>query len=262
VLGPLLYDHLIKQTRQFCAKVTPSAIPLEHSLHFSRVRVILPSGRVQIVKTAIAIAVLIVVVALGLFRLQSESGPLALARCKAAVGQAKSWTIESSSQPGNSNNTTFKNRIEVSCPADYRSVFRSRTPDNVIREQSTVYSGGATYVENLEGNWSKSASADDSPALKECGKGPVIVQNTVFNAIIELPRRRAGTMVKGELQSINGGSCQDWSIDYGNEWPQMAPYTICLDTKTHLPLRITFAPSGATNDFSGWNSTTVEPPSL
>jgi len=187
---------------------------------------------------------------------------MALARCKAAVAQAKSWTIESSSQPGNSNNTTFKDRIEVSCPADYKSVFRSRTPDNVIREQSTVYTSGATYIENLDGNWTKSPSAGDSPSLKECGKGPVIVQNTVFNAIIELPRRRAGTMVKGELQSINGGSCQDWSIDYGNEWPQMAPYTICLDLKTHLPRRITYTQSGAMNDFSGWNSTTVEPPPL
>ena len=211
-------------------------------------------------KTVLAIAAIILVLALLFFRFQSESGPMALARCKAAVGQARSWTIESFSEPGNSSNTTVKNRIEVSCPTDYRSGFISRTPDNVIREQSTVYTSGATYVENLDGNWTKSPSAGDSPALKECGKGPVFVQNTVFNAIIELPRRKAGTMVKGELQSINGGSCQDWSIDYGNEWPQMAPYTICLDPKTHLPRRITYSQSGATNDFSGWNTTTVEPP--
>jgi len=217
---------------------------------------------VEIVKIVLAIAAIILVLALLLFRFQSESGPMALARCKAAVGQARSWTIESSSQPGNSNNTTFKDRIEVSCPADYKSVFRSRTPDNVIREQSTVYSGGVTYIENLEGNWTKNPSAGDSPALKECGKGPVLVQNTVFNAIIELPRRKVATMVKGELQSINGGSCQEWSIDYGNEWPQMAPYSICLDPKTHLPRRITYSQSGATNDFSTWNSTIVEAPTL
>jgi hypothetical protein len=214
------------------------------------------------VKTVLAIAAVILLLVLLFFRFQSESGPMALARCKAAVGQAKSWTIESFSQPGNSNNTTFKNRIEVTCPADYKSVFISRTPDNVIREQSTVYTSGATYVENLEGNWTKSPSAGDSPALKECGKGPVLVQNTVFNAIIELPRRRAETMVKGEIQSINGGSCQDWSIDYGNEWPQMAPYTVCLDLKTHFPRRITFTESGATQDFTGWNSTTVQPSTL
>jgi hypothetical protein len=214
------------------------------------------------VKTVLAIAAVVLLLALFFFRFQSESGPMALARCKAAVSQAKSWTIESFSEPGNSNNTTVKNRIEVSCPGDYRSGFISRTPDNVIREQSTVYATGATYVENLEGNWTKSPSAGDSPALKECGKGPVLVQNTVFNAIIELPRRKVATIVKGELQSINGGSCQDWSIDYGNEWPQMAPYTICLDTKTHLPRRITYSQSGATNDFSGWNTTTVEPPTL
>jgi hypothetical protein len=212
------------------------------------------------VKTILAIAVLIVVVALALFRFQSESGPMALAGCKTAVGQVKSWTVESVSQLDSSNGTTFKTRVEVNCPADYKSVSSSRTPDNVIREQATVYADGATYVENLNGTWSKSASASDSPALKECGRGPLLVQQTVFNAIIELPRRRAGKMEKGELRSINGESCQEWSIDYGNEWPQMAPYTICIDRKTHLPWRITYTLSGATNDFSGWNSTTVEPP--
>jgi hypothetical protein len=214
------------------------------------------------VKTFLVIAAGILVLALFFFRFQSESGPMALAGCKTAVGQAKSWTMESVSQPDSSNNTTFKNRIEVNCPADYKSVFKSRTPDNVIREQATVYAGGVTYVENLDGNWSKAPSASDSPALKECGKGPLLVQQTVFNAIIELPRRRAGKMEKGEVQSINGESCQEWSVDYGNEWPQMAPYTICIDRKTHLPRRITYSQSGATNDFSGWNSTTVEPPEL
>lgn len=212
-------------------------------------------------KTVLAIAAVILVLVLVFFRFQSESGPMALTRCKTAVGQAKSWTVESSSQPDSTNNTTFKDRIEVGCPDDYKSVFKSRTPDNVIREQATVYTGGITYMENLDGNWTKSPSTD-SPAVKECGKGPLLVQHTVFNAIIELPRRKAGKIEKGEIRSINGESCQEWSIDYGNEWPQMAPYTICLDRKTHLPRRITYSESGATNDFTGWNSTTVEPPVL
>ena len=187
---------------------------------------------------------------------------MALARCKTAVGQAKSWTLETVSLPDSSNGAIVKYRNEVSCPADYKYVSSSRTPDNVIREQATVYAGGVTYEEGLDGNWSKYNSTGESPALKECGRGPVLVQNTVFNAIIELPRRRAGKMVKGELQSINGGSCQEWSIDYGNEWPQMAPYTICIDRRTHLPRRITYTLSGVTNDFTGWNSTAVEPPAL
>ncbi|HKV62088.1 MAG TPA: hypothetical protein VJO16_09255 [Candidatus Acidoferrum sp.] len=213
-------------------------------------------------KTLLAIAAIILVLVLVFFRFQSESGPMALARCKTAVAQAKSWTVESTSEPNNANNTTFKNRIEVSCPDSYKSVFKSRTPDNIIREQATVYASGLTYVENMDGNWTKGSTVGESPALKECGKGPLLVQQTVFNAIIELPRRRAGKMEKGELQSIDGVSCQEWSVDYGNEWPQMAPYTICIDRKTHLPRRITYSESGATNDFSGWNSTTAEPPTL
>jgi hypothetical protein len=212
------------------------------------------------VKTVLAIAAILLILALVFFRFQSESGPIALAGCKTAVGQVKSWTVETVSQSDSSTGTTFKSRVEVNCPADYRSVISSRTPDNVIREQSTVYANGSTYVENLDGNWSKSPSAGDSPSLKECGRGPLLVQQTVFNAIIELPRRKAGKMEKGELQSINGESCQEWSIDYGNEWPQMAPYSICIDRKTHLPRRITYTQSGVANDFSGWNGTTVEPP--
>jgi hypothetical protein len=214
------------------------------------------------VKIVLAIAAVILVLVLVFFRFESESGPMALARCKTAVGQAKSWTVETVSQPDSSTNTIFKNQIEVSCPDGYKSVFKSRTPDNVIREQATVYAGGVTYAEDLDGNWVKNTPSGESPALKECGKGPLLVQQTVFNAIIELPRRRAGKMEKGELRSINGESCQEWSVDYGNEWPQMAPYTICMDPKTHLPRRITYSESGATNDFIGWNSTTIEPPTL
>jgi hypothetical protein len=211
------------------------------------------------VKIVLAISAVIAVLALLFFRFQSESGPMALERCKAAVGQAKSWTVESTQADSLVNAT---NRNKISCPDDYEYAYRSRTPDNVIREQSTKQIAGVTYVENVDGSWAKTPTAGDSPALKECGKGPLLVQHTVFNAIIELPRRRAGKMAKGELQSINGESCQDWSVDYGNEWPQMAPYTICLDLKTHLPRRITYSESGAMHDFSGWNKTTVEPPPL
>jgi hypothetical protein len=213
------------------------------------------------VKTLLAISAVILVLVLIFFRLQAEAGPMALARCKIAVGQAKSWTVESS-QAYSSNLVNSTNRSKISCPDDYEYVNRSRTPDNIIREQSTVHFNGVTYVENVDGNWAKSASAGDSPALKECGKGPLLVQQTVFDALVELPRRKAGKMVRGKLETINGESCRDWSVDYGNEWPQMAPYTICLDPKTHLPRRITFSESGATNDFTGWNSTTVDPPPL
>jgi hypothetical protein len=214
------------------------------------------------VKTFLAIFAVVLLPTLLFFRFHTESGLTELERCKTAVGQAKSWSIESISQPQSPNYVAITNRSKVSCPDDYVYFYRSRTPDNVIGEQATIHTNGETYIENVDGKWEKSAATNDSPASKECGKGPLLVQQTVLNAIIELPRRRAGKIVKGKLQSDNAGSCQDWSIDYGNEWPQMAPYTICLDLKTHLPRRITFSESDATNDFSGWNSTKIEPPAL
>jgi hypothetical protein len=90
----------------------------------------------------------------------------------------------------------------------------------------------------------------------------MLVQTTVVNDILELPRRKAGSIVKGQHQTIAGVRCQEWQVEYGNEWPQSAPYTVCIDLKTHLPRRITFTESGVTNDFTGWNSTTVDPPAL
>jgi hypothetical protein len=213
-----------------------------------------------IVKPLLAISAVILILALFFFRLHSESGLMELANCKAAVGQAKSWTVESTEQNRESL-VTVTTRNKISCPDDYEYFSRSRTPDDVIREQSTVHTHGVTYVETVEGKWEQYPPSDNPQIRLECGKGPALVQTTVFNAILELPHRRAGKIVKGQLQSINGAPCQEWSIDYGNEWPQTAPFTVCIDRKTYLPRRITFG-TGTANDFTGWNSTTVDAPSL
>jgi len=210
-------------------------------------------------KATLAIVAVILVLALLYFRTEMETGPIALARCKAAVSQAKSWTLETTPAYSPSLASAIT-RDKVSCPDDYEYFYKTRTTDNVIREQSTIHANGETYIDT-DGTWAKSATTGESTAAKECGKGPLLVQQTVFNAIYELPRRKAGKMTKGERQTINEESCQDWSVDYGNEWPQTPAYTICISRKTHLPVRITYE-SGSTNDFSHWNNTTITPPAL
>jgi hypothetical protein len=212
-------------------------------------------------KSLLAISAVILVLALFFFRLHSESGLMELASCKAAVGQAKSWTVESTEQNSESL-VTMTTRSKISCPDDYEYLSRSRTPDDVIREQSTIHTHGVTYVETVEGKWEQYPPADNPQIRLECGKGPALVQMTVFNAILELPHRSAGKIVKGPRQTINSAPCQEWSVDYGNEWPQTAAYTVCIDLKTHLPRRITFAHSSGATDFTSWNTTTVDPPAL
>ena len=212
-------------------------------------------------KSLLAISAVILVLALFFFRIHSESGLMELASCKAAVAQAKSWTVESIEQNSTSL-VTVTTRSKISCPDDYEYLTRSRTPDDVIREQSTIHTHGVTYVETVEGKWEQTAPADNPQIRLECGKGPALVQMTVFNAILELPHRSAGKIVKGQLQTIDGAACQEWSVDYGNEWPQTAPYTVCIDLKTHLPRRITFTYSSAGTNFIGWNGTTVDPPPI
>jgi hypothetical protein len=212
-------------------------------------------------KSVLAVSAVILVLALVIFRLQAESGLRELARSKTAVGEAKSWTVETT-ELYSPTLVTATTRNKVSCPEDYEYLYRTRTPDDVIREQSTVHTHGLSYVENVDGQWEQNATADNPQIPLECGKGPALVQSTVFHAILELPRRKAGSIAKGPPETIGGVRCQNWSVDYGNEWPQTAPYTVCIDVKTHLPRRITFAYPSVAHDFTGWNSTTVDPPAL
>jgi hypothetical protein len=214
------------------------------------------------VKPALALSAAILVVALLFFRLHSESGLMELERCKTAVGQAKSWSTERISEPESPDFVTLTTRTKVSCPDDYEYFYRRRTHDDVITEQTTIRTHGVTYVETVDGKWNQSANAGSPQISMECGKGPLLVQQTVFNAIIEVPRRREGKIVEGQLQTIDGIRCRDWSVDLGNEWPQMPAFTICVDPRTHLPWRLTFTESGATDDFAGWNRTTVDAPPL
>ena len=211
-------------------------------------------------KSVLALAALVLLAALIFFRLQSESGPLEMERCKIAVQQAKSWTVESTSEPESPNYNTFTTRTKVSCPDDYEYFWRNRTRDDVITGQATVHAHGVSYVENVDGKWDQSIPAGNFDLPKECGKGPALIQQTLGNALFELPRRKAGKMEKGKLLTIDGVSCREWSLEFGNEWPQVQSYTLCIDRKTHLPRRLQYGYPGGTFDFTGWNSTTVEPP--
>jgi hypothetical protein len=214
------------------------------------------------VKPVLAISAVILVLAMVLFRLHKESGLMELERCQNAVRQAKSWTVESISRPESPTFVTFTTRNRVSCPEDSEYLYRTRTHDDVITEQSTVQTHGATYVETVDGTWHQIAAPLNPEISAECGKGPAVVQQTVFNAVLEVPRRRAGKVVEGRLQTIEGAKCQEWNVDYGNEWPQTAPFAVCIDTKTHLPRRIAFGYPSAEHTFTGWNSTIVDPPAL
>jgi hypothetical protein len=215
------------------------------------------------VKTFLALSAVILLLALIFFRLQSESGPMEMERCRTAVQQAQSWTVESTSHSESPNYSTYTTRTKVSCPDDFEYFWRNRTPGDVIIGQSTIHTHGVSYVVNVDGKWDQNAPAGNFDIPKECGKGPALVQQTLTNAIFELPRRRAGKMVKGKLRTIDGVTCREWSLEFGNEWPQVQSYTICIDRKTRLPRRLTFEGyGGGTYDFTGWNTTTVEPPSL
>lgn len=210
-------------------------------------------------KTFIALSAVVLLLTLLFFRLHSDSGMLELERCQLAVGQAKSWTVATTAQYG-SNMATTTSRSKVSCPDDYENYDRSRGQDEVIREQYTIHTHGVSYEETPDGKWEQRATGGNSQIPLECAKGPALVQLTVSNAILEIPRRRAGKIVKGELQTVQGLPCQEWNLDFGNEWPQMQPFTVCIEPETHFPRRISFAHPNAVHEFTGWNSTTVPPP--
>ena len=212
------------------------------------------------VKTLLALsAVILLLVLLSLFRFQLESNMKELERCKLAAGQATSWTVETTARYG-LNGATSISRNKVSCPDDYEYFSRGRGQDEVVREQYTIHTHGVTYVQTPDGKWEQNTISGNSQIALECGKGPALVQATVATAILELPRRRAGKLVKGELQTVQGISCREWSVDFGNEWPQVSAFTVCIVPETHLPRRISFEYPNAAHEITGWNITTVPPP--
>lgn len=213
-------------------------------------------------KKTLAVCAVVAILAVALARLQKESGMMALQRCKTAMAEAKGWTAESISEPVSPNYSTETTLIKVICPNEYEYLHRNRTSDNVIHEDSLIHANNKSYVETTDGKWQEDPAAHNDNLPKECGKGPLILQHTVLLAIIEIPRRQAGKIEKGQLVTIEDVKCQEWHVDFGNEWPQMPEHTVCIDTKTHLPRRLTFPNTSTTDEFTGWNHTVIEPPSL
>jgi hypothetical protein len=213
-----------------------------------------------IVKLAFAIAAILGILILVFFRTRSESGLDQLERSRSAVRQAKSWTVETSSQEYTDNFISYTTTIKVNCPNDYAIATKSQTYDGIIKEHLAMTAHGTYYEANDGGKWQKTAFPQASQPQIECGKGPTLANGTVFSNIEELQHR--GKVVRGERQTVEGVPCQEWNVDFGNEWPQMAPYSVCIDLKTDLPRRVTFPMPRTTFTLTGWNLTTVVPPVL
>jgi hypothetical protein len=203
---------------------------------------------------------ILVVLTLLFFRMWSESGLDQLERSRNAVRQARSWTVETNSQEYTGNFASYASRIKVNCPNDFEIMTKSQTYDGIIKEHSAITTHGNYYEANDGGPWQKTTLNQSSQPQIECGKGPTLANGTVFSNIEELQHR--GKIVRGVRQTVDGVPCQDWNVDFGNEWPQMAPYTVCIDPKTDLPRRVTFTETKSTFTLTGWNLTAVVPPAL
>jgi hypothetical protein len=212
------------------------------------------------VKPVFAIAAIVVVLGLVFFRVASESGLNQLERSRTAVRQARSWTVETNSQEYTANFATFASRVKINCPNDYEIETKSQTYDGIINEHSAIRTQGNYYEANNGSKWQKGALSQAAAPETECGKGPSLANGTVFSNIEELQHR--GKIVRGERKTVEGVPCQEWDVDFGNEWPQMAPYTVCIDPKTDLPRRVTYTETKTTFNLTGWNMTKVVPPVL
>jgi hypothetical protein len=212
------------------------------------------------VKLVFAIAAIVVVVALVFFRMSSESGLDQLQRSRAAVRQARSWTVETSSQEYTASFAMYESSSKVNCPNDRETVNKSQTYDGIIKEHWAISAHGDYYEKNDGSQWQKIHLPEVPQPQIECGKGPTLANGTVFSNIEDLQHR--GKVVRGERQTVAGVPCQEWNVDFGNEWPQMMPYSVCIDLKTDLPRRVTFTGSQTTFTLTGWNQTTIDPPAL
>jgi len=206
-------------------------------------------------KATIVFLAFVIVLALVLFRVKSESGLDALMHSRDAVRQAKSWTTEITSQ-GDPPTVTNMYLTQVSCPADFKALTRT-TQDGLTKEHISMRFHGNYYEETLEGVWRKTGEDSKNEPMAECGVGPLVGSGAIYSTIEELKRR--GRITKGMRQMVEGIRCQEWNIDGGYEWPPMPSYSVCIEPESHLPRRIRYRGGGEFLMF-GWNMTTIVPP--
>ena len=208
-------------------------------------------------KNAILIVLALFVAAIiAYWRWSPKLGVAELQRSQDAVLQATSWRFDSIN---NSGEGEAVRTVEVTCPGDKREFTEFHGRDGQTRSSTSLTYHGEFFSRENTGPWKKDAPPEGAVSLNVCSAEMRLNVSTTYN-IGELKLR--GKITKKDRGVIDGVKCQWWDADFGNQWPQVPNYSVCIAPDTHLPRQINFTNPGNRITFSGWNSTVVQPPDL
>jgi hypothetical protein len=209
------------------------------------------------VKNAILIGVALLVAAIvAYWRWTPELGVAELQRSQNAVLQAKSWRFDSTEDSGG---IETARTVEVTCPGNKRESRQYHSQDGHSGSSTTILYQGEIFTRSNDDPWEKTTPPDGTASNNVCSADSHLNVSVIYN-IGELKLR--GKLTKKDRREIDGVKCQWWDADFGNQWPQVPNYSVCIALDTHLPRQVNFTNPGNTIRFSGWDSTVVQPPDL
>jgi len=179
-----------------------------------------------------------------------------------AKNAAKSWRMKTEMRlhPGEPLVTTS----EVLCPDHERMTGKLGQS-----HYETIRVGAESFVKANEDNWQKSIATPDSyPCGDSPGmRAPWAIMNEgrdLTSVLSKLVKAGNATAVRGPLVKLDGGVCQEWSVQFShpdkNGVASKTPadkkmsYSICLDTGTHLPRQIVMGTGGVVTTYYDWNA--------
>jgi hypothetical protein len=211
----------------------------------------------DLVKNAIFIVLALLVGGIvAYWRWTPELGVAELQRSQDAVAQAKSWRVDSNQNSGGIESARTE---EVTCPGNKRESTQYHSDDGHSGSSTTIAYQGEIFTRTNDDPWQKTTLPDGASPINVCDADSRINISVIYR-IGELKLR--GKLTKKDRGVIDGVKCQWWDADFGNQWPQVPNYSVCIAPDTHLPRQINFTNPGNTIRFSGWNSTVVQPPDL
>jgi len=151
---------------------------------------------------------------------------------------------------------------EVSCPD--RERFTAKIGEHAFH---AVRIGGNAYVEQKDGTWAVQQTAPTGWA--PCGENPgepapwaIMNEGRDLTAVLAQMVEKA-EITRGEFLGTSTGPCQEWILNLthpgGNAHAHAGRgsglrYTVCIDPKNHLPLRIVFGNGSMVTTYSAWNT--------
>lgn len=176
----------------------------------------------------------------------------------AAKTAARTWRMrtEMRMHPGQPLITT----VDVSCP-DHEHM----TGELGSSQYEAIRIGAQSFVKGPDQYWQKSIA---TPDVYPCGNNPGMpapwaMMSEGRDLIVILARlidEGGASPARGPLVKIDGGICQEWTVQFShpdksapNQNPRKMSYSICLDTRTHLPRQIIVGKGAMVTTYSDWN---------